>query len=104
MKDIKLNFKLKDIPAKIFRRLQRFSRYGHIIFVVSALVAYSFLVWRINVLNQAKPSQDDLLEGLTTLRLPKIDEATIEKLEQLEDNSVEIRTLFQHARENPFQE
>ena len=104
MKDIKPNFSIKNFPNLLLLRLKKAARYGAVIFIVSALLAYGFLVWRINALNQAKPSDDQLTEKLNDIRLPKIDQSTIDKLKQLEDNSEEIKALIENARENPFNE
>jgi hypothetical protein len=104
MKDIKLNFNLKQLSSAAITLLKKAARYASIIFIVSTLIAYSFLVWRINTLNQAKPSDDQLTEKLNDVRLPKIDQSVVDKLQQLEDNSVEVKALLENARENPFNE
>lgn len=102
MKDLKINF--KNLPSQILLKLQKLSKYSTIIFIITVLIAYSFLIWRINNLNQAQPSDDAITEKLTITKLPKIDQSTIDKLKQLEDNSSEVQALFKQARQNPFQE
>lgn len=104
MKNIELKFSLKELPSRFAPILKKVLKYGHVIFIVTALASYSFLVWRINSLSQAKPSQDQLTEKLNDIRLPKIDQSVVDKLKQLEDNSVEVKSLLDSARENPFHE
>ena len=100
----KLNLDVKGLQQKLLGRLQKFSRYFGVIFAVLVLLTYAFLVWRINTLSQQKPSDDDVAEKLQSIKLPKIDQSVIDKIQQLQDNSVEVQTLFQQARDNPFQE
>lgn len=101
----KLNtLNIKAIPAKLFGFLRVLRRYAVFIFIVALLAMYSFLVWRINMLTELEPSEDSVTEKLQTVKRPKIDQAAVDKIQQLEDNSVEVQTLFQQARENPFQE
>jgi dephospho-CoA kinase len=71
---------------------------------VVVLLAYTFLVLRINSLSKAGPSEDAITEKLQSVKLPKIDKAIIDKIQQLQDNSVDVQTLFKNARDNPFQE
>ncbi len=87
------------------KKVSRFVvRYKAVISIVAIVALYGWLVWQINVLGQREPTQQAVDEKLQTIKQPKIDKATIEKIQQLEDNSVEVQALFKQARENPFQE
>jgi hypothetical protein len=44
------------------------------------------------------------LNDLNTVQRPQIDERTVDRIQQLEDRNVEIRSLFEQARDNPFSE
>lgn len=103
-KDIKLNVDLKDLPAKILSFINRFKKYAVLIFIITVTLIYSFLVFRINTLNRQEPSEDQVTEKLLTVKRPKIDQEDITRIQQLQDNSVEVQALFKAARENPFQE
>src|SRR5262249_25067436 len=95
---------IKSSLAHFIGWLQRMRQYLPLIFIVSLLSAYGFLVLRINSLNNAEPSDAAVTEKLQTVQRPKVDQATIDKLQQLQDNSTEVQTLFKAARDNPFQE
>ena len=90
------------------KKLQAFSqtlqKYLGLVFVVTMLGLYSFLVFRINSLTTAEPSDDAITEKLNTVQRPKVDEDIVSKVQNLEDNSVEVKALFQDARDNPFSE
>lgn len=81
--------------------LQTLYRYRIIIFMVGMLVCYGFLITRISIYSQREPSAT---VGEQAIQRLTIDEASIEKIEQLEDQNVEVRALFEEARRNPFSE
>lgn len=79
-------------------------RYALLLFALFFLAVYSYLGWRIVALSQVEPSQTAVDAQLQSAGVPHIDQQAISKLQQLQDNSVEVRTLFNNARSNPFQE
>lgn len=78
--------------------------YRSFIFFLVLTGIYGFIIWRINVLSAAPPSQADLDSAQQSVPRPKISDATVRKLQSLQDNSVRVQTLFNDARQNPFQE
>ncbi len=102
MKKQKIDF--KQLLAKLPLLLQKLRRYHVIIFIVGVVCIYSFLVYRINTLNNRAPSQDDVTAELQTSHAPKIDQSVVDKIKLLQDNSVNVQSLFNEARNNPFQE
>jgi hypothetical protein len=79
-------------------------RYLSFILVLLSLGVYSFIVFRINSLITAEPTDEQIIEKLQTVQRPKIDQVSIDKINQLSDNSVEVKAIFKEARQNPFQE
>lgn len=99
-----MNINIKTTQATLLKFILRVRRYAVFIFIVVLLLLYSWLVFRINTLNNTGPSDDAVTQKLQTVRRPKIDQTDIDKLQQLQDNSVQVKTLFQQARDNPFHE
>jgi hypothetical protein len=99
-KDIKLN--VSDLPGVFKRYLGKVSAYKVFIFFLLVASVYGYIVWRINVFSNvtADPSQ----EAAQTSAQPHIDAATIEKIQSLQDHSVSVQSLFDNARQNPFNE
>jgi len=95
---------IKALPIKIINYLKKLRRYVRFIFVIVLLIIYSLLVFRINLLNNRTPDKDAITEKLKTVQRPKIDQSAIEKIQQLQDHSTNVQSLFNEARENPFQE
>ncbi len=79
-------------------------RYILPIFLIFLLGIYSFLAWRVLTLNQVEPDQSVVTAKLQTAGVPHIDPDALSKIQQLQDNSVEVQSLFDQARSNPFQE
>lgn len=93
-----------NIKAKLLPLVKWFQKHYVVVGIVSVLALYSWLVVNINLLNRREPDEDTYTEQLQTIKKPTISQSTIDKLTQLEENNIEIQTLFKQARQNPFQE
>lgn len=100
MKDLDLK-SLKPLAIKWFKVLRRHTIFGAIIIT---LLAYLFMVWRINSLASMDPSADDQATALTKAHLPKVDRKAIAQIQALEKSNTQVQSLFNNARNNPFQE
>lgn len=99
-----MNIDVKDLKAKAKHTAQWIFRHRVIVTIVSIVLLYSWLVLQINLLNRREPSDEAVAEKLQTVKRPRIDQQTIDKIQSLQDNNVDVRTLFKQARDNPFQE
>lgn len=90
---------IKPLFAKRFRQLGR-----HTIFfaLLATLFCYLIVVWRISQLATAEPTSEQVVGAKTAI--PKVDKKAIEQIQQLEQNSPAVKSLFNSARSNPFQE
>jgi hypothetical protein len=84
--------------------LQRFFKASVPLFLLFLIGIYGFLAWRIYTLNQIEPDPAVVAKELKTQGVPNIDPVALSKIQELEDNSVEVKTLFDEARSNPFDE
>ncbi|MCA9326894.1 hypothetical protein KDA14_00010 [Candidatus Saccharibacteria bacterium] len=98
------NIDIKSLVTSFQRLLRGINKYKGFIFFILLTSLYGFIVWRINVLSSAPPSEADLAKAQQNVSSPKIPAATVEKLQGLQDNSVRVQALFNEARQNPFQE
>jgi hypothetical protein len=89
---------------KKFKPLISFIRKDSVsIFLVIVACIFGFLIWRIGSLAGAEPTQDALDEKLLTVLRPKIDPESIKKIQDLQDQKIDIKAYF-NDRNNPFQE
>ena len=91
---------LKHFLHQISKRLLQFRI---VLFLVSVILVYIFIIWRVDMLSNAKPDQS-AVDSQTSTSTPKIDQATVNKINQLQDNSVSVQALFNQARRSPFRE
>jgi hypothetical protein len=78
--------------------------YKAFVFFIVLAVVYGFIIWRINTLSNVEPSQSDVSQSSQTTAQPHIDPTVVQKIQNLQDNSVNVQSLFDQARQNPFQE
>jgi hypothetical protein len=99
-KDLKLNF--NNLPEQLGGLMRKISAYKVFLFFLAVASLYGYILWRINTFSNAPPSQEE--ETAQTTAQPHIDAATVQKIQSLQDNSVNVQALFDIARQNPFQE
>jgi hypothetical protein len=75
-----------------------------VLFLTLLILLYGFIAWRIQSLADAEPDTQAVATQAKTVSQPNIDPALVGKIEQLEDNSVNVQALFDQARQNPFRE
>jgi hypothetical protein len=92
------------ITAKIQPVIAFIKQHSVTLFAVFFLGMYGFLVYRINVLTEAEPDAAAIGDSLSTVKRLKIDQDSIDKILELEEQNIEVKTLFQEARANPFNE
>lgn len=100
MKDLEI----KKLLSKLKAFGQKIKQYSVVIFIVVLVGIYGFLVFRINVLTQTEPSESAVNQQLQTVQRPKIDQTAIDKIQKLQNQNVEVKSLFDQARNNPFSE
>ena len=95
---------IQTIGTKVKAFVGKVTPYSRLLLIVLLIGMYSFLVFRIRTLTSAEPSEEAIAQELKSAQRPKIDKTVVDKITQLQDNSVEVKTLFQTARDNPFHE
>ncbi len=102
---MKMNKQQPDIKAILVtaeqdvNKAKRFSAVG---FIVLVALIYGFVFMRINTLDNQEPSSDSVTSQVQAASVPHIDKSAIEQLKSLHDNSVNVQTLFNQTRSNPF--
>ena len=92
------------LAEKLQNDLRRAARFRLLSFIVVVTLLYGFIVWRINALYNAPVTSSALDSAQKATPRPHIDQATVDKITQLQDNNVNAQALFDQARQNPFHE
>lgn len=101
MKDKKLD--IKSLLPALQASLAKARHYSLPAFLIFIFILYSFVMMRINSLRAAEPTDEQISGQVKAAQVPHIDEKVVEQLNNLEDNSVSVKALFDEARQNPFQ-
>lgn len=95
--------KLRELAEKLLVVARRLQGYTLILFLVFVGCIYGFLLLRTHTLNNTQPSADAVSSQVKAARLPHIDQSVVKQLQTLRDNSVNVQSLFDQQRNNPFQ-
>ncbi|MDB5166391.1 MAG: hypothetical protein JWM37_463 [Candidatus Saccharibacteria bacterium] len=84
--------------------INRLYKARYIIFILMVIAVFGYVGWQVRTAISVEPDAATVSAASGKSNSPHIDPATISKIRQLQDNSVEVRALFDQARRNPFQE
>lgn len=76
---------------------------GVLLFLFFAFI-YGYMILQISTYSNPHIDEADVLSEVKSSPTPRIDEEAVKKLQSLKDNSVNVQTLFEEDRTNPFQE
>lgn len=98
------NLDFKAILPKIKKYTAVVQKHLAFIFVIVVLLSYVFVVWKISSLATVEPTPEEEAAALAATTIPKVNKNAISQIEALESSNAEVRSLFEQARNNPFQE
>ncbi|MEI6237132.1 MAG: hypothetical protein WCP03_00845 [Candidatus Saccharibacteria bacterium] len=85
-------------PVKIF-----IVRYAVIIFIIATAGIFGFMTLQISRYSNAEPTSDQIEEKKNSLKKVKLNDKAVEKIQELEDKNINIESLFNNGRDNPFE-
>ena len=94
---------IKASRSKLSRLGKKLRPYSLLAFLVFVALLYGFVLLRISTLSGLQPSSDAVSSQVKAANLPHIDQSVVDQLQSLQDHSVSVQTLFNQARNNPFQ-
>lgn len=97
-----ISLDLKSIKPKAKKIFGMVLARATFITVLLVLAAYLVVVWHISSLATAEPPPE--AEAAISGSIPKVNKKAVQQIQQLEESSSEVRSLFNEARNNPFQE
>lgn len=104
MKNSNISLSADSLKTAFNRVAHEINAYRVFLFFLLIAGLYGFIVWRINVLAVASPTDEDVKTAQQQNQSFKIDESVVQKMLTLKDNSQSVQTLFESARNNPFSE
>jgi hypothetical protein len=104
MKNADINLNLKGLKPALKVALGNLRKYSSVLIFLLFMGIYGYMVLRINTLSNPVVQDSEVQAEVKTLPVPRMDESAAKKLESLKDNSVNVKTLFEQGRDNPFTE
>ena len=86
-------------PLKAF-----LGRYLAVWFILLIAAVYGFVLYNIQTAVTAEPSQSAIDAKVQSTATPHVDPEVVQQMQSLQDHSVNVQTLFNQARSDPFQE
>ena len=80
------------------------NKYRTFLIMMIVIGLFGFIFYRIVTYNQVAPSDTAIEEQLSNSQRPKIDKTVVDKLQNLETQNIQVQSLFNQARDNPFKE
>lgn len=96
------NLDIKALIARGKKIAQIAAKHSSFAAIMIVLLAYLVVVWKISSLATAEPSDSDV--SATASSIPKVDKKAVQQIQALEQNNTQVHSLFNQARNNPFQE
>src|SRR5437870_3620783 len=99
-----INIDLKVIIPKVKKSAKKLTKHSVFVAVIFVLLAYLLVVWRISQMANLEPTEDSVTTAEASNNIPKVDKTAVKQIQSLENSSTELHSLFNDARNNPFQE
>lgn len=97
------NSKTNKLSLQTFKeRFAKERKYLWLFFLLFFILIYGYMAYKISNFNSAKPTSFQVSNDLKTTALPTINPNVVNQLEQMQNNSVSVQSLFNSARTNPF--
>jgi hypothetical protein len=98
-----LKFDLKPLLVKSKKAVMSLKPYTTVLIVVLFASVYALVILRINSLSNAEVDQNAVTSQVKSSPSLRIDPQAVQQLQSLKDNSVNVQTLFENQRTNPFE-
>lgn len=92
------------LTEKISILVTTIKRFRFIFAFVIFSIMYSHILIRVNTINGEQPSEKKIQDQTMTAPRTQVDPKLVQKIISLEEQNVQIKTLFNQARNNPFAE
>ena len=93
-----------SLAALASKALKLLTDYAVVWFFVLLIGVYGFAAFKIYTSQTAEPTDVAVNAEVRATTTPHVDQKVISEMQSLQDHSVNVKTLFDQARSNPFQE
>lgn len=95
---------MNKLTPQLQKLLEGLKRYAFIICFIVFGGMYGYIIFTAGQQAQIEPSESSVNDKYKAASRPKLDEDTARKLKSLESSNIEVKSIFDEARKNPFSE
>lgn len=95
-----MNINRKEIKAIPKNAGNLLVRYKLEVFIIFVSIIFGFLILRIGQYSISEPSQSAINEKEKSANFPKIDQQAVDNILELEDQNIDVKSLFEESRNN----
>lgn len=99
-----MNINKDSLTTSLNRLLAVAQRHALFLGIVGFGILYGYIIMQISTITTREPEQTKISEQLKAVPRPKVDKEVAKTIEGLESQNVNVQTIFNDARENPFSE
>ncbi|GEM_PF-1891525 len=99
-----MNIDKDTLISKINALLALIQRHALFLGIVGFSLVYGYIIWQVSSLVAVEPSEKEISEQLKRAPRPKLDKEAARIIENLESENINVQTVLNEARENPFSE
>lgn len=99
-----MNINKSSLFVKLQPIISLSRRHAVLLGIMAFAVVYGYIIVRVSSLANTTPSETEVTQKVEAVPHPKIDKETASKIENLEDQNINVQAIFKEARENPFSE
>lgn len=99
----KTKFKTQDITENLQKYLRMLNKFRVALFFIFVAIVYIYMFMQMNQAINQSPAANQVSQSIPPGTSLRIDPTIISQLESLSNNSVNVQTLFNQNRNNPFQ-
>ena len=94
----------QSISSQLAAFAKTLGRYTTLWFALLLAIVYGFVLYRIQTAQSAQPTDSERSSQIQSTVTPHVNQDVVDQMQSLQDHSVNVRTLFDQARSNPFNE
>ncbi len=95
---------MKDLKSLAVKITGVIRRYAVVLCFIIFGAMYGYLAYTSSQQAMFEPSETEIAERFKGVKRPRVDESAAATLMRLQDQNIQVQTLFNEARNNPFAE
>ncbi len=99
---MKSKSKTKPSTKQLTQTLTKLKQYLWVFLLLFFIILYSYTLLNISSDKTKQPTQAQISKYLQTATQTNINPKVVKKLEDMQNNSISVKALFNQARQNPF--